>query len=91
MKPSFQMAIAAVFSLAVAGAAVAQPAGNGGVRKACAADMQKLCPDAKPGPGGGLRQCMMSHQNELSDPCKSAIVQMRAARMQSNGAGGPTQ
>lgn len=89
MKSYVQFAIVGVASLAIAGAAVAQqPAGRGMVRQACAADIQKLCPDAKPGPGGALRECIVSHQDQLSEGCKSALAQMRAARMQGGGGGG---
>ena len=67
-----------------AGAAFAQPAGGGGngaVRQACMADIQKACPDAKPGPGGGMRECAKAHFKEFSQPCQSALIAMRA-RMQ---------
>jgi hypothetical protein len=75
--------IAATLAAAlVAGAAFAQPAqGNGGVRQACMADLQKACPDAKPGPGGGMRECARAHFSEFSQPCQSALQAMRA-RMQ---------
>jgi hypothetical protein len=90
MKPFVQIAVVGALGFALAGAALAQPAqpqGRGMVRQACAADIQKLCPDAKPGPGGGMRECIMSHQSELSDGCKTALAQMRAARMQAAGGG----
>jgi hypothetical protein len=63
----------------IASAASAQPAGS--VREACAADMQKACPDAKPGPGGGMGACGRQHFSEFSQPCQSALLAMRA-RMQ---------
>ena len=89
MKPFVQIALISAVGLAIAGTAVAQPApqGRGMVRQACAADIQKFCPDAKPGPGGGMRECIMSHQSSLSDGCKTALAQMRAARMQAQGGG----
>ena len=68
-----------------AGAALAQTPGGGPVRTACAADFQKACPDAKPGPGGGMGQCARAHFTEFSSPCQSAIQAMRA-RMQANRA-----
>jgi hypothetical protein len=75
--------IAATLAAALfAGAAFAQPAGgNGSVRQACTADFQKACPDAKPGPGGGMRECAKAHFKEFSQPCQSALIAMRA-RMQ---------
>lgn len=38
----------------------------------CKADVQKLCPDVKPGQGR-IRACMKEHKDQLSDACKSAI------------------
>ena len=75
--------IAATLAVALfAGAASAQPGGGGGaVRQACMADFQKACPDAKPGPGGGMRECAKAHFTEFSQPCQSALQAMRA-RMQ---------
>jgi hypothetical protein len=98
MKSSILIAGAAAFGLALASAAIAQPPadsgqGHGGgaraaVRQACMADIQKFCPDAKPGPGGGMRECMMKNHDSFSDPCKAAIDQMRASHQQhqDNGA-----
>ena len=73
-------ALALALGLALAGAGQAAPSG-GGVRVACAADREKLCPDAKPGVlGGRLRACMKAHYADLSDSCKAAIVKMRHDR-----------
>jgi len=63
------------------------PAGGGGVRAACAADISKLCPDAQPG-NGSIRQCIASHSDQLSDGCKSALAAARAAR-QAAGSSAP--
>lgn len=85
MKPSsFALALAA--SVALAGAALAQPQAGANVRAACQADIQKLCPDAKPGPSGGMRECIRDHRAQLSDGCKSALAAMRAARQAAGGA-----
>lgn len=88
MKQPLFAAAALVSSFALAGAALAQP--GGGVRAACQADIQKFCPDAKPGPGGTLRACIRDHQAQLSDGCKSALMAMMAAR-QAAGGGKPAQ
>jgi hypothetical protein len=91
MKQHLFAAAALAAGLAVAGAGLAQPAGGtgggggGGVRQACSADMQKLCPDAKPGPGGGMRECMKAHFADLSDGCKTAINHMRQSHGGANG------
>ena len=70
----------------LAGAASAQPTGgNGAVREACMTDFQKACPDARPGPGGGMRECVKAHFKEFSPPCQSALQAMRA-RMQAEHA-----
>jgi hypothetical protein len=84
MKPQFLIAGAALALLA--GSAFADPPA-GGVRATCPADFQKYCPDAKPGPGGGLRECVTAHFKEFTKPCQDAIIEMRT-RMQSSGAGG---
>jgi hypothetical protein len=68
-------------AIALASVAFAQPQGAD-PRQVCAADFQKLCPDAKPGPGGGLRECVQAHFNDLSDPCKQAILAMRQQMQQ---------
>jgi hypothetical protein len=78
---------ALALGLVVAAAASAQPAGGNAVMQACQADLAKLCPDAKPGPGGGLRECVVGHFNDLSTPCKQAIMAMRAQRQQQQGGG----
>jgi hypothetical protein len=72
----FAAALAA--GLALASVAAAQPQG-GDVAQLCKADIQKLCPDAKMGPGGGMRECVTSHFAQLSQPCQDAIKKMRAA------------
>jgi len=103
MKPSILIAGAVAAGLTLASAALAQPpadsgqgpggghghgGGRGAVRQACQADIEKFCPDAKPGPGGGMRECIVKNHDSFSDPCKAAIDQMRAARQQrqDNGA-----
>ncbi len=74
------LAAAAALTLLSAGLAAAQGQGQdnparAAVRQACAADMQKLCPD-KTGPD--RRQCMMDHAADLSDGCKTAMANMRS-------------
>jgi hypothetical protein len=74
-----------------AGVAFAQPpAGGGGrggaLRQACAADVQKFCPNMQPGPD--IRACIRKNFASLSDPCKSAIQQMRAQRQQQQSQAG---
>ncbi|HLY77847.1 MAG TPA: hypothetical protein VKQ70_00620 [Caulobacteraceae bacterium] len=76
-------AAALAVALIAAGAAAAQPADDGAVRQACAADFQKACPDAKPG-NGALKACAKAHFMSFSHPCKTALKAMRA-RMQQSG------
>ncbi|HEX3916427.1 MAG TPA: hypothetical protein VHW60_03745 [Caulobacteraceae bacterium] len=86
MKHHLLTAGALALGLALASAAAAaQPAGGNAVMQACSADFAKLCPDAKPGPGGGLRECVVGHFNDLSGPCKQAIMTMRSQRQQQGG------
>jgi hypothetical protein len=73
-------ACAALSIAATAVAAQAQaPAGQVSVREACAADMQKLCPDV-----GRLkmRECMRSHADQVSDGCKAAAAAHMASQAQ---------
>jgi hypothetical protein len=67
----------AVAVLSLAGTiAMAQGAPN--VKKACAADMQKLCPGiADP---HAAHQCMRSHVADVSPDCHSAMEAAKAAR-----------
>ncbi len=53
--------------------------GMGGMRQACAADMQTFCADAGQ-ERGARRQCMMAHQAQLSPGCKDAMAKMQAWR-----------
>jgi hypothetical protein len=87
MQHSHLTAGALALALAFAGAAAAQPppgGGGGGVRQLCMPDFQKFCPDARPGPGGGIRECIKAHLGDFSPACQSAIA-ARRARMQDNG------
>lgn len=61
------------------------------VREACAADFKKLCPDVQPG-GGRIRACIAQHRDELSQGCRDALQQARAAhRPQPGAAGAPPE
>ena len=79
MKPLALFSVLFALASLSAGASLAQgaPAG-GGPRVACAADLAKFCPDAQTGPD--RRQCMMSHKDDLSAGCKTAIAAAMAAR-----------
>ena len=68
------------------GGAVAQtPPAMPKVREVCAADFQKLCPDATPG-HGAIAQCVRGHVQELSPDCKSALMARREAMRQRKAA-----
>ena len=56
----------------------AQNASRADMLQVCSADLQKLCPDAKPGPGGAIAACIAQNHDNFSDPCRTAIDQMRA-------------
>jgi hypothetical protein len=75
------VATTAVSSLALAqGAPPAPPPDDGHgfakVREACKPDVERLCPDVKPG-GGRIRECLKTHEADLSDTCKGAIKEAR--------------
>jgi len=54
-------------------------------RQICQPDFQKLCPDARPGPGGAIAMCIKQNRASLSDPCKSAIAEARTAWQAQSG------
>jgi len=43
----------------------------------CRQDVQKFCPDAKPG-GGALRDCLKQHASELSPACQEHLKQVKS-------------
>jgi hypothetical protein len=77
-----------IAALALAGAAFAQPGGGGAppspelqaarqaMREACAADLQKLCPDKT---GREAFMCLRENADKASQACKDAQAKMRAA------------
>jgi len=77
MRPFLPVAVA--LAALTATSAVAEPAAR--PRLACAAEIQKFCPDFQPG-GGHLMQCLKPHRSELSTTCTSAIQAARAARLE---------
>lgn len=68
-------ALLALSLVLLAGGASAQDQ----LRQACRADAQRLCGDVRPG-GGRVGACMRAHEQELSEACRSAIAEARAAR-----------
>jgi hypothetical protein len=48
----------------------------GAFMEACKADMDKLCPDVKGGPGEKLR-CLKEHDKDLSEACKAGKDKMK--------------
>ena len=46
----------------------------GAIRKACKADVKKICANIEPG-GGRIEACMKDHFAEMSDGCKETISQ----------------
>ncbi len=90
-------ALALAASLALGGGALADNASTAGakanMRSACQADLAKLCPGVQPG-GGRIMQCLKTHKDEISAPCKSAmaqrISQKRAAKAAQSAAPAPS-
>jgi hypothetical protein len=58
------------------------------LRQACKADIQTLCGDVEHG-GGRKMACMKAHEDQLSAPCKAALVQLRASRAAASGPSAP--
>ncbi len=84
------LAVAAVTALAMAFSAIVPPAPaaaqampSGTLRKACAEDVQRLCPGVTPG-GGRIQKCFVEKYEQVSSACKSAMDEARA--MKANGA-----
>lgn len=67
-----------VASLIGLGLALATPAPGQDVGGPCAADVQRLCPDMKP--GRKLRRCLQDHQPEFSPECKAYIEERENRR-----------
>jgi hypothetical protein len=68
-----------IFASAIAVLSLASSAASAqGVRKACAADMQKLCPGIAD--HHAAHRCMMSHMADVSPDCHSAMEAAKAAR-----------
>ena len=63
----------------------AQTASPQDPQAACAADLQKLCPNVPTG-GGRILACLKQHQQEVSQGCKQAIL---AAMRKPGGGTGP--
>ena len=51
---------------------------------ACQADVEKLCPNTKPGPE--RRQCMMEHKDQVSQQCRDLFAQMKERHEEAQGA-----
>jgi len=83
LRNGFAAVVAAgVLSMALAPSAAS--AAHGAGKAACRADVEKLCPDAKPG-GGEIRKCLHEHKDELSDACKQAMAHRREHRHEKSG------
>jgi hypothetical protein len=65
-------------------AAYAAPAPSPAVRRACHEDAQKLCSSVLSEPEK-RRACMREHREQLSEECRTAIMEQRTRRMQKSG------
>ncbi len=62
-----------VFTLGIVSSVQAEEDGTKG---ACKADAQRLCAAVKPG-SGAVRDCLKTHEAELSEACKNNIAQLK--------------
>jgi hypothetical protein len=46
------------------------------VRAACETEVPKVCPGVQPG-GGRIIQCLVQHQNEVSEACRQALTKAK--------------
>jgi len=76
LAPMLAAALAAATAAAPAAAQTAPPRKE--LRQVCAADVRTLCSGVPPG-GGRIKQCMIEKFDQLSDGCKGAMKQARAA------------
>ncbi|MBV9997215.1 MAG: hypothetical protein JO127_18580 [Caulobacteraceae bacterium] len=90
MKRWMPVGAALLLASGVWSAAAAQGAAgaSGGVRSACQAELDKLCPDAA-AQGRGAFQCLRQHEDALPDACKSAMAIARANHHAHGGWSGP--
>lgn len=61
------------------------PANNSTARGACKGDVQKLCPDVKPG-GGRIIACLKENRDKVSVTCKTQLEKMRDKKNGDNDA-----
>lgn len=85
MKIYTLASLATAASLLAFGAVGAQAGRPVKVKVACAADVQRLCPNATPG-RGYVMQCVKSRMNEVSPDCQSAVQEAKAMRAQRRAA-----
>lgn len=62
----------------VACAQTPPPAGSRQIVRACAGDIDRLCPGVPPGQGR-IKACMKQHVTQLSAPCFDALMAAVAA------------
>ena len=80
----------ALVALAVAGALAAGSAVAGGDRElpeACRSDASSLCPGMAPG-DGKLHKCQKENRSKVSEACRKAVKQARAAHGAGHAASG---
>jgi hypothetical protein len=78
-----RQAIIAILLFAPA-AAIAAPQPGPAVRRACIADAKKFCSSVLFQPEK-RRECMREHRMQLSDRCRTAIVEWRMRHAQKTG------
>jgi len=79
-RPAIAVLLAALVTPACAALAqtadtAAPPPSRTEMRRACAADYQRLCSHVRPG-GGALRQCFTDHAADLSPACLQVLQRL---------------
>lgn len=79
MKTIRNLALTALLAAPVVALAANAPSSSPGVRAACKADAEKLCPSVQPG-GGRIAACLKQNDAQVSAACKEARANAHARK-----------
>jgi len=85
--PKYRIAPVALALAGALGAGSALAGGDHALPEACRSDASTLCPGMAPG-DGKLHKCMKEHRDKVSEGCRKAVKQDRAAHGAAHAASG---